>query len=90
MDGLKYLGAIVNANNNRSEEIGERIRTGNIIYWRYKKVLKNKTTKLKIHDIAINPGVTYVCSGNNVYMKQGRPNLRMFKRKLLKKIRRTN
>lgn len=89
VDDFKYLGVIINGENNRSVEIKERILAGNRAYWGYQKFLRDKNitrkTKLRIYKTAIRPVVTYAAE-TICLTKQDENKLRIFERKILRKI----
>lgn len=89
VEHFKYLGVVVNGNNDRSMEINERLQAGNRAYWSYLRYLKDKSisrkTKLQIYKTAIRPVVTYAAE-TMCLTQRCEDKLRVFERKILRKI----
>lgn len=86
---FKYLGSIINANNDIEEEIKSRIIAGNKCFFALKSLLKSrilsKKSKIKIYTTAIRPIVTY---GSETWTvtKRNEENLLKFERRIIRSI----
>ena len=63
MENFKYLGVILNKNNNTQIDLQERIKNANKIYFMLQKVFKNtnksKKLKLRLKNTIIDKTLTY-------------------------------
>jgi hypothetical protein len=86
---FRYLGALVNGQNEISDCIKDRIQNGNRAYYANLKLFKSKlltrNTKVKIYRTLVRPVVTY---GSETWkLKTGEKNaLRYFERKIVRRI----
>ena len=86
---FKYLGSIVNGNNSFEEEIKERISLGNKTFYANQDIFENelltKNSKLWMYKTLVMPVVTYACE-TWVLEENIKPKLRVFERKVLRRI----
>jgi hypothetical protein len=86
---FKYLGSIVNDNNQIEEEIKERISLGNKAYHANQDLFKSKLlprkSKLRMYQALVRPVVKYACE-TWVLKENTKLKLQVFERKVLRRI----
>ena len=86
---LKYLGSLITENSDNNTDINARIMAGNRSYYSLLPLLRSKavsrTTKIRIYKTIIRPVVLY---GSEAWCltANGEKNLRIWERKVLRKI----
>jgi len=89
VENFKYLGVILNEDNNNQIDLQERIKNANKTYFMLQKFFKNKTIskklKLRLKNIIIDKTLTYA-PGTWTLTKRGRKQLNIFERKLYRRI----
>jgi hypothetical protein len=89
VEEITYLGSQLNQTNSIHSDIQARIGAGNRCYYTFGKVMKtraiNKNLKLQIYKTIIRPVVTYGCETWTL-THQNEQRLRIFERKILRKI----
>lgn len=89
VESFKYLGVMVNTNNDRNEEIAERVQAGNRAYFCHRRTLHNnnlsKYTKIRIYKTIIRPIITY--AGETMCLtRKTCEKLRIVERKIVRRI----
>lgn len=86
---FKYLGAVITADNDVTEEIKNRIQSANRCLFALNKLIKSKnltrSSKIKIYKSIVRPVITYGCETWTM-TKANEEKLRRFERKILRKI----
>ena len=86
---FKYLGSIVTENNKISQEIKERLKNGNRVFWALNQLMRSrhlsKTGKRKIYRTVIRPIVTYA-SETWCMLKEDQKRIAVWERKILRRI----
>ena len=86
---FKYLGVILNEDNNHQIDLQERIKNANKTYFTLQKFFRNKNIpkklKLRLQNIIKDKTLTYA-SATWILTKRDRKQINIFKRKLCKRI----
>jgi hypothetical protein len=86
---IKYLGVIINEDNNNQRDLQERIQNANKIYFMLQNIFKNKNLskklKLRLKNTIIDKTLTYA-SETWTLKKRDRKQLNIFERKVYRRI----
>ena len=89
MENFKYLGFILNEDNNNQTDLQERMKNANNTYFMLQKFFKNKNIseklKLRLKNTIIDTLLTYA-SETWTLKKRERKQLNIFERKVYRKI----
>ena len=87
MENIKYLGVILNEDNNNQIDLQERIKNANKTYFMLQNFFKNisKELKLRLKNTIIDETLTYK-SETWTLTKRDRKQLNIFERKLCRRI----
>lgn len=89
VNSFKYLGAVITADNDITEEVKARIQSGNRCMYALDKTLRSKRisrrAKIRIYKSIIRPVVMYGCETWTL-TKDSERKLRVFERKVLRRV----
>jgi Tol biopolymer transport system component len=89
VENFKYLGIILNEDNNNQTDLQERIKNANKTYFMLQKFFKNKNTskklKLRLKNTIIDKTLTYE-SETWTLTKRDREQLNIFEREVYRRI----
>jgi len=89
VENFKYLGVMLNEDNNKQVDLQERIKNANKTYFMLQKFFKNKNIlkklKLKLKNTIIDKTLTYA-SDTWTLTKRDRKQLNIFERKMYRRI----
>jgi len=89
VENLKYLGVILNEDNNNQTDLQERIKYANKTYFMLQKLFKNKdiskNLKLRLRNTILDKTLTYATETLTL-IKRDRKQLNIFERKVYSRI----
>ena len=89
MENFKYLGVILNEDNNNQTDVQERIKNANKTHFMVQKFFKNKNVskklKLRLKNTIIDKTLTYASETWTLTMRE-RKQMNIFERKVYRRI----